>query len=163
MFRSPALTPYDRYIQLCSPSLAGVTKMSLAISPLGRARFKDICGGRCHGRCLHGLRKRHLWRHCENDEDGYDFFEPLHRRGTIALLDLRLSVQAAFAINRLGLRAPALANAWASREAPHIHGTARACRLSLTDSHTRSCMSIQHTSTAELTNIQVHKKLLKKR
>ena len=79
-------------IQLCSPSLAGVTKMSLAISPLGRARFKDICGGRCHGRCLYGLRKRHLWRHCENDEDEYDFFEPLHRRGTIALLDLRLSV-----------------------------------------------------------------------
>ena len=75
----------------------------------------------------------------------------------------REPLQAAFAINRLGLCATARVRAWALREAPHIHGTARGRRLSLTDSHTRSCMSIQHTSTAELTNIQVHKKLHKKR
>ena len=72
-------------------------------------------------------------------------------------------LQAAFAINPLGLRAPALANAWESREAAHIHGTALGRRLSLTNSHTRSHMPISHTSTAELANIQVHKKYHKKR
>ena len=84
---------------------------------------------------------------------------PLASRTTAGAIKL----QAAFAINFLGLCAAARVRAWAPRESPHIHGTARGRRLSLTDSHTRSCMSIQHTSTAELANIQVHKNLLKKR
>jgi hypothetical protein len=64
----------------------------------------------------------------------------------------------------IGLRAAVLANAWESRDEtrdffhvrPHL-------QMSLCTSQDHLHMPIPHTSTAELANIQVHKKYHKKR
>jgi hypothetical protein len=73
------------------------------------------------------------------------------------------ALQAAFAINFLGLRAAVLSNAWESRDETRFFHVRPHLQMSLCTSQDHLHMPIPHTGTAELANIQVHKKYHKKR